>query len=78
MLKDLLGLRLNNAKSITIVIDMYTLYISLIKTMFSNFLIVIDKFYLIELFLKALNKTKIKLMKKKENYNKFKRYWKIY
>ena len=74
MLKDLLGLRLNNAKSITIVIDMYTLYISLIKTMFSNFLIVIDKFYLIELFLKALNKTKIKLMKKKENYNKFKRY----
>ena len=60
-----------------IVIDMYTPYISLIKTMFPNALIVIDKFHLIELISRSLNKTRIKLMKKdKENYNKLKRYWK--
>ena len=60
-----------------IVIDMYTPYISLIKTMFPNALIVIDKFHLIELISRSLNKTRINLMKKNnENYNKFKRYWK--
>ena len=60
-----------------IVIDMYTPYISLIKTMFPNALIVIDKFHLIELISRSLNKTRINLMKKnKENYNKLKRYWK--
>ena len=60
-----------------IVIDMYTPYISLIKIMFSNALIVIDKFHLIELISRSLNKTRIKLMKKnKDNYNKLKRYWK--
>ena len=59
-----------------IVIDMYTPYISLIKTMFPNALIVIDKFHLIELISRSLNKTRIKLMKKnKDNYNKLKRYW---
>ena len=60
-----------------IVIDMYTPYISLIKIMFPNALIVIDKFHLVELISRTLNKTRIKLMKKdKENYNKLKRYWK--
>ena len=60
-----------------IIIDMYIPYISLIKTMFPNALIVIDKFHLIELISRALNKTRIKLMKKdKDNYNKLKRYWK--
>ena len=60
-----------------IVIDMYTPYISLIKTMFPNAEVVIDKFHLIELISRALNKTRIKLMKKdKDNYNKLKRYWK--
>ena len=59
-----------------IVVDMYTPYISLIKTMFPNAIIVIDNFHLIELISRALNKTRIKLMKKnKENYNKLKRYW---
>ena len=61
----------------TIVIDMYTSYISLIKTMSPNASIVIDKFHLIELISRSLNKTRIKLMKKdKDNYNKLKRYWK--
>lgn len=60
-----------------IIIDMYTPYITLIKTMFPNALIVIDKFHLVELISRSLNKTRIKLMKKnKDNYNKLKRYWK--
>lgn len=60
-----------------IIIDMYTPYITLIQTMFPNALIVIDKFHLVDLISRSLNKTRIKLMKKdKENYNKLKRYWK--
>lgn len=60
-----------------VIIDMYVPYISLIKTMFPNALIVIDKFHLIELISRALNKARIKTMKKnKDNYNKLKRYWK--
>ena len=60
-----------------VIIDMYVPYISLIKAMFPNALIVIDKFHLIELISRALNKARIKTMKKnKDNYNKLKRYWK--
>lgn len=60
-----------------VIIDMYVPYISLIKAMFPNALIVIDKFHLIELISRSLNKTRIKTMKKnKDNYNKLKRYWK--
>ena len=56
---------------------MYVPYISLIKAMFPNALIVIDKFHLIELISRSLNKARIKTMKKnKDNYNKLKRYWK--
>jgi len=66
--------RMNVKVIVTLV---YTPNISLIKTMFPNALIVIDKFHLIELISKTLNKTRIKLMKKnKDNYNKLKRYWK--
>ena len=61
-----------------IVIDMYSPYISLIKTMFPNAEIIIDNFHLTQLISTALNKTRIALMKKdKKNYNKFKRYWKL-
>lgn len=60
-----------------VIIDMYMPYISLIKAMFPNALIVIDKFHLIELISRSLNKARIKTMKKnKDNYNKLKRYWK--
>lgn len=60
-----------------IVIDMYAPYISLIKMMFPNAKIVIDKFHLIQLISRALNKTRIRVMKKnKDNYNKLKNYWK--
>ena len=61
-----------------IVIDMYTPYVSLIKVMFPDAKIVIDKFHLIELISRSLNKTRIKIMKKdKKNYNKLKRYWRL-
>ena len=57
-----------------IVIDMYSPYISLIKTMFPNVQIIIDKFHLVQLVSRALNKTRIRLMKKSNaNYKKLKR-----
>ena len=61
-----------------IVIDMYSPYVSLIKAMFPNANIIIDKFHLVNLISTSLNKTRIKVMKKdKKNYNKFKRYWRL-
>ena len=61
-----------------IVIDMYSPYISLIKKMFPNADIIIDKFHLVNLISTSLNKTRIKLMKyDKKNYNKLKRYWRL-
>lgn len=61
-----------------IVIDMYSPYISLIKNIFPNALIIIDTFHIIQLISRALNKTRIMIMKKdKVNYNKLKRYWRL-
>lgn len=61
-----------------IVIDMYSPYISLIKTMFPNANIIIDKFHLVNLISTSLNKTRIYVMNNdKKNYNKLKRYWKL-
>ena len=61
-----------------IVIDMYSPYISLIKIMFPNAEIIIDKFHLVNLISTSLNKTRINIMKNdKKNYNKLKRYWKL-
>jgi len=62
----------------TIVIDMYSPYISLIKDTFPKAKIIIDKFHIIQLFSRALNKTRIKVMNRdKRNYNKLKKYWKL-
>lgn len=62
----------------TIVIDMYSPYISLIKEVFPNTKIIIDKFHIIQLFSRALNKTRIRVMNRdKKNYNKLKKYWKL-
>lgn len=61
-----------------IIIDMYSPYISLILKLFPNARIIIDKFHLVQLISRALNKTRINIMKKdKKNYNKLKRYWKL-
>lgn len=61
-----------------IVTDMYSPYVSLIKKMFPNAEIIIDKFHLVNLISTSLNKTRIEIMKKdKKNYNKLKKYWKL-
>lgn len=61
-----------------IVIDMYSPYISLIKKMFPNAKIIIDKFHLTQLISRSLNKTRIRVMNKdKKNHRKLKRYWRL-
>lgn len=56
------------------------IYISLIKTMFPNAKISIDRFHLtLQLITRAFNKFRIAIMNKQDNkmYNKFKKYWKL-
>ena len=48
-------------------IDMYSPYISLIKRLFQNVNIIIDKFHLINFISISLNKTRIKIMKYDKN-----------
>lgn len=62
-----------------IVIDMYAPYISLIKELFPCAKIVLDKFHLVQHISRALNKTRIQMMKKfKKHGRKFKRYWRLF
>ena len=62
-----------------IVIDMYAPYMSLIKELFPHAKIIIDKFHLVQHLSRALNKTRIRLMKKfKKHHRKFKRYWRLF
>ncbi|MGX8852981.1 ISL3 family transposase [Amedibacillus sp. YH-ame10] len=62
----------------TICIDMYIPYIQLIKACFPNAQIITDRFHIIQLVSRSLNKTRIQLMNQdKKNYNKLKRYWKL-
>ena len=57
-----------------IVIDMYSPYISLIKKMFPNAEIIIDKFHLVNLISNSINKTRINIMNNDtKKYNKLKR-----
>ena len=59
-----------------IVIDMYKPYESLIKELFPKARIVTDKFHVINNLARALNKTRITLMKREPRlYNKLKRYY---
>jgi len=61
-----------------IVIDMYKPYISLIKSLFPNAKIVIDRFHIVQLISRALNKTRIRIMNNDhKNYTKFKNYWRL-
>ena len=61
-----------------VVIDMYSPYITLIKKIFPNASIIIDKFHLSQLISRSLNKTRIAVMNKhKKHYRKFKRYWRL-
>lgn len=62
-----------------VIIDMYSPYVSLIKKMFPNASIIIDKFHLTQLISRSLNKTRIMTMKKfKIHHRKFKRYWRLF
>jgi len=66
-----------------IVIDMYSPYVTLIKEMFPQAKISIDRFHLVQLLQRAFNNTRIQLMKEIKNknkplYNKLKRYWKLF
>lgn len=61
-----------------IVIDMYKPYIVLIKELFPNAKIIMDKFHIVQLIHRSLNKTRVSIMNsQKEDYNKLKRYWKL-
>lgn len=65
----------------TVCIDIYTPYMSLIKEMFPNAKIILDKFHIVNLLSRALNKTRINTMKnfstKSMQYKRLKRYWKL-
>jgi len=61
-----------------VVIDMYKPYMTLIRQVFPNAKIVMDKFHIVQLISRSLNKTRILIMNNdKANYTKFKRYWKL-
>jgi len=61
-----------------VVIDMYKPYMQLIKEVFPKAKIIIDKFHIVQLISRALNKTRITVMNQnKQNYTKLKRYWKL-
>ncbi|MBK5253854.1 MAG: ISL3 family transposase [Peptostreptococcaceae bacterium] len=63
----------------TICIDMYAPYMSIIKDMFPNAEIVMDRFHIVQLLTRAFNKTRVKAManfpKQSMEYKRLKRYW---
>ena len=62
----------------TVCMDMYTPYKELVKALFPNARIIIDRFHIVQLISCSLNQTRTAVMKNdKVNYNKFKRYWKL-
>ena len=61
-----------------IVIDMYAPYMTLVKEVFPNAKIILDRFHIVQLLSRALNKTRIRFMNQnKEFYNKFKNHWRL-
>ncbi len=61
-----------------IVIDMYKPYMQLIYELFPNAKIILDRFHIVNLINRALNKTRITTMNNnKEYYNKLKRHWRL-
>ncbi|MEC5302656.1 ISL3 family transposase [Staphylococcus shinii] len=69
-------------KVLTVTIDMYEPYMSLIKEVFPNAQIIIDRFHIVQALNRALNMSRVKLMNtfRRSNrplYNKYKRYWKL-
>ena len=61
-----------------ICIDMYTPYMELIKQVFPNAKIILDRFHIFQNLTRAFNKTRISIMKEdKRNYLKLKNCWKL-
>lgn len=62
-----------------IVIDIYKPYMKLIQECFPNAQIIIDRFHLVQLFSRELNKIRINTMNKdKANESKYKRFWRLF
>ena len=65
----------------TVVIDMYSPYMTLIKKVFPNAKIILDRFHIVQLFTRSLNKTRIRIMnhykKDSKEYKRLKKYWKL-
>ena len=77
---------LNDRKSVkTITIDMNAGYVSVIKELFPNAKIIIDRFHLVQLINRSMNKTRIQVMNQlsksdnedQKKYRRLKRYWKL-
>lgn len=70
----------------TVTIDMNASYVNIIKELFPNAQIIIDRFHLVQLINRSMNKCRIKVMNelKKSNsdhqkrYRRLKRYWKLF
>lgn len=65
-----------------IVIDIYQPYIHLIKALFPNAKISLDRFHLVQLINRSFNKTRVKIMNQYKNineryYNKLKKFWSL-
>ena len=62
----------------TVCMDMYAPYKELVKKMFPNARIIIDRFHIVQLISRSLNQTRTAVMKRdKKNDRKLKRYWKL-
>lgn len=66
----------------TITMDMYTPYMDLVKSLFPNAKIIIDRFHLIQALNRELNKYRVSAMNthrvhNKRLYNNYKRYWRL-
>ncbi|ANZ95589.1 hypothetical protein BFC19_09485 [Brochothrix thermosphacta] len=69
----------------TVVVDMNVPYASLIRDVFPKARTIIDRFHLVQLVMRSLNQTRIKLMnhyntnrpEDKKIYHKLKAYWKL-
>lgn len=65
-----------------IVIDIYQPYIHLIKALFPNAKISLDRFHLVQLINRSFNKTRVRIMNQYKNineryYNKLKKFWSL-
>jgi len=62
----------------TVCMDLYAPYAQLVHALFPKARIIIDRFHIIQLISRALNQTRVELMKRdRQDYRKLKRYWRL-